>query len=75
MDMYPIQSGGSSLTPYMLPVGNYMFAPGVFLSDEDSNAFLSSLDSDTRDYVIKHTSEFRSKKEIDDCISRLHGES
>lgn len=55
--------------------GNYAFAPGIFPTREDSDSFLASLDSDTRDYVIKHTDEFRTKEDIIECINRLRGES
>ena len=54
--------------------GNYAFAPGVFPTDKDGDDFLASLDSDTRDYVIKHTDQFRSKEDIIECINRLHGQ-
>ena len=53
----------------------YTFAPGIFLTKEDSDSFMASLDSDTRDYVIKHTDDFRSKDDIMECIDRLHGEA
>ncbi|MBE5965787.1 MAG: hypothetical protein E7255_02270 [Lachnospiraceae bacterium] len=54
--------------------GAYAFAPGIFPTKEDSDSFLDSLDSDTRDYVIKHTDDFRSKEDIMECVQRLHGE-
>ena len=53
----------------------YTFAPGIFLTKEDSDNFMASLDSDTRDYVIKHTDDFRSREDIMECINRLHGEA
>lgn len=59
----------------IIPVSNYLFAPGIFYSDIDQNKYLSSLDSDTRDYVIKHTDEFRTRQDIDDCINRLHSKN
>lgn len=59
--------------PSFAMTGSYIFAPGVFMSEDERKDFLSSLDSDTRDYVIKHTDEFRTKQDIADCIERLHG--
>lgn len=53
--------------------GNYAFLSGIFPTMEDSEKFLASLDSDTRDYVLKHTDEFRTKADIIECINRLHG--
>ncbi|HKM05286.1 MAG TPA: hypothetical protein VJZ04_11990 [Lachnospiraceae bacterium] len=46
---------------------------GVFSSAQESNDYLSSLDSDTRDYVIKHTSDFNSKDELIKCVDELQG--
>jgi len=60
--------------PGYLPVGSLMFAPGIFFSESERNDYLASLDSDTRDYVIKHTDEYRSRQDIVDCVNRLHGE-
>lgn len=57
------------------PMSNYMFLPAFFSTEEDGNNYLSSLDSDTRDYVMKHTDEFRSKSDIIDCVNRLRNES
>lgn len=54
------------------PISSYMFAPGIFFTPNDENDFLSSLDSDTRDYVLKHTDEFRTRDDINECISKLH---
>lgn len=58
--------------PVFLPIYAYGFAPGIFIDDSERNDYLSSLDSDTRDYVLKHTDEFRSRQDIDDCIYKLH---
>lgn len=71
--MDPMQ--GSIMNSSMLPISGFAFAPGIFASDHEGEDFLSSLDSDTRDYVIKHTDEFRTKQDIVDCINRLHGKS
>lgn len=55
------------------PFGNNIFLASVFANSEEQSDYLASLDSDTRDYVMKHTDEFRSKQDIIDCIDRLHG--
>lgn len=62
----------SNPSPAIIPISSFMFAPGIFFTDTEQNDFLSSLDSDTRDYVVKHTDEFRTRQDIDDCINRLH---
>lgn len=54
------------------PFGNNIFLASVFTSIEEQEGYLNSLDSDTRDYVLKHTDEFRTKTDIHDCINRLH---
>ncbi len=46
------------------------FTPGAFMNFGDN--LLDSLDSDTRDYVIKHTGDNRTRQDILDCIDRLH---
>lgn len=47
--------------------------PGVFDSVQAESDYLSSLDSDTRDYVVKHTGEFSSRDEITKCVNELQG--
>lgn len=69
--MDPSQSANMAIPP----ITGYMFAPGIFLSPEEGDQFLSSLDSDTRDYVLKHTDELRTRRDIDECIARLRNES
>jgi hypothetical protein len=71
MQLFPLAQPIPSLQPF----GGFIFVPGVFSSVEEGNDYLSSLDSDTRDYVIKHTGEFSSKADIIDCVNKLHGES
>ncbi len=63
-----------SISP-MQPLGGFTFAPGIFPSVVEGNDYLSSLDSDTRDYVMKHTGDFRSRADVVECVNRLHGES
>jgi hypothetical protein len=63
----------TSTNPSFQPTGAFVFAQGIFNTDAEGNDFLSSLDSDTRDYVIKHTDEFRTRNDIFDCVNRLHG--
>lgn len=58
----------------MQSFGGVPFFPGVFASLQEGDEYLASLDSDTRDYVLKHTDEFRSRSDIIECVNRLHGE-
>lgn len=60
----------------IIPLGNVYpgFIPGVFTSAQDRDEYLSSLDSDTRDYVLKHTGEFSSKADLMECVNKLHGQ-
>lgn len=60
---------------YFQPYGGFIFAPGIFASSKEGNDYLSSLDSDTRDYVVKHTDEFRTMADIIECVNKLHRES
>lgn len=46
------------------------FMPGAFMNFGDN--YLESLDSDTKDYVLKHTGESRTRQDIVDCIDKLH---
>lgn len=81
---YTTSYGGDFMDPLSSPIptqpiitsqtyGNNLFMASMFASSEEENDFLASLDSDTRDYVLKHTDEFRTKQDIIDCIDRLHG--
>jgi|GEM_PF-1924740 len=74
MDPYlpipPVQPASTSQ-----PFNTFLLVPNIFASIEGGNEFLSTLDSDTRDYVIKHSGEFSSKADIIDCIDKLHGVS
>jgi hypothetical protein len=45
------------------------FMPGAFISNNSD--YLASLDSDTRDYVLKHTDASRTRQDILDCIDKL----
>ncbi len=47
------------------------FFPGAFMN-ASSEDYLDSLDSDTRDYVIKHTDTSRTRQDIIDCVDKLH---
>ncbi|MGF7146017.1 hypothetical protein HNQ56_004465 [Anaerotaenia torta] len=69
--MDPISFTSAAAYPTFLPTYGYFFAPGIFLNEMEGNNYLSSLDSDTRDYVLKHTDEFRSRQDIEDCVSKL----
>ncbi|MDD3172892.1 MAG: hypothetical protein PHF63_04410 [Herbinix sp.] len=72
--MNPITQNIGLPSSSIQPNNDVVFVPGIFASYEEVNDYLSSLDSDTRDYVIKHTSEFRSRADIIDCVNKLHGE-
>jgi hypothetical protein len=52
--------------------GTGFIMPGIFPTFDDENDYLSSLDSDTRDYVVKHTDDFRTRQDVIDCVYRLH---
>ncbi len=71
--MDPTQNQFTTSNTTILPFGSYMFIPGIFDSDQDRDSYLSSLDSDTRNYVLKHTEEFQSRQDILDCVKELHG--
>lgn len=55
------------------------FYPGFLVNSViplgDEEEYLASLDSDTRDYVIKHTEDLNSIDDIKECINKLHGDS
>jgi hypothetical protein len=57
--------------PYM----NSVYFARIFTSKDEEDEYLASLDSDTRDYVLKHTDDFSSKSDLIDCVNRLHGTS
>ena len=69
--MDPMQYS-STVIPAFVPYGSFAFAAGIFLNDEDRNSYLSSLDSDTRSYILNHPEEFGSRQEIDDFVSQMH---
>jgi hypothetical protein len=69
--MDPVQFG-TSMNPMLQPTSSIMFAPGIVNKVFSADDYLASLDSDTRDYVLKHTDESRTKEDIEDCIYRLH---
>jgi hypothetical protein len=54
------------------PYTNSIYFTSIFTSKDEEEDFLASLDSDTRDYVLKHTDDFRTKEEMLDCIRDLH---
>lgn len=64
-----------SSVSYMYPNGAYVFSPNVFLSSEEEHSFLSSLDSDTRDYVLKHTKDYHTRQDIINRVNDFHGKS
>lgn len=69
--MDPVQFG-TATNPMLNPTSSFMFVPAVTNNTNAAEDYLSSLDSDTRDYVLKHTDDFRSRQDIEDCVYRLH---
>ncbi len=67
--MDPQQTGGQPFPGYMPLAG---FVPGIFGTYGDGDDLLSSLDSDTRAYVMNNTEEPRSRQDIEDCLRNLH---
>ena len=66
------------LSPQQTPYDNLTYVNSLYVSSiqsyaEGTDDYLSSLDSDTRDYVIQHTGSRRNKADIIDCINELHG--
>lgn len=59
--------------PSFQQIGSNIIAPGFYVTGDENKDYLSTLDSDTRDYVLKHTDEFRTRQDILDCIDKLHG--
>lgn len=57
------------------PYISSLYAPDIFSSGDEENEYLASLDSDTREYVLRHSGEFSSKEDIFDCVNRMHGTS
>ncbi len=66
--MDPINSSYTSSNPIFA-----QFATNVFTSDIERDNYLSSLDSDTRAYVLKNTGEFRTIQDVEDCVNKLRG--
>jgi hypothetical protein len=69
---YPV-TPSQSITS--LPYYNSIYLSAIFATPQEQADYLASLDSDTREYVVSHTSEFRTREDIDDCIRKLHGGS
>lgn len=56
--------------PSAMPVTPILY--GVFDTLQDENDFLSSLDSDMREYVTNNPSEFTSRDDLMTFVNRLH---
>ncbi|HHV13774.1 MAG TPA: hypothetical protein GXX75_26250 [Clostridiales bacterium] len=69
--MDPMQYS-STIIPAYMPYGGIAFAAGIFMTDGDRDSYLSSLDSDTRSYILNHPEEFGTRQEIDDFVSQMH---
>lgn len=52
-------------------IENYFVTEGIFNSIEDGTDFLSQYDSDTRNYIMTHTSGIRTKADIVECVRKL----
>jgi hypothetical protein len=52
-----------------------LYYAGLFDTYQETDDYLNSLDSDTRDYVLNHSGEFSTRIDLIDCVKRLHGES
>ena len=48
------------------------FVPGIYPVPGNNSDYLASLDSDTRDYVLKHTDASRTQQDILNCVNELH---
>lgn len=55
-----------------LPMGNALFTPIVFGASVYDQEYLNSLDDDTREYVLNHTSDFQSRDEVIEFVNRIH---
>ncbi len=53
------------------PVVVNAMIPGIFPTIVDRDNYLSSLDTETRDYILQHTDDFRSVKDIADCVEEM----
>jgi hypothetical protein len=56
--------------PTALPITPILY-PGLFETMEIENDFLSSLDSDIREYVISNPSEFTSRDDLMAFVNRV----
>jgi len=58
-----------------VPTDNFFLYPAVFLAVNEENDYLASLDSDTREYVLRHTDENRTRADVIECINKLTGQA
>lgn len=58
------------MEPYYNPNYPFLF-PGLSFDNDPKETYLSGLDSDTRDYVLKHTNEYASREDLEECVYRL----
>lgn len=61
--------------PMQIPLIINAMVPGIFPTVSDRDNYLASFDSDTKDYIIKHTDDFRSIGDIEECVSQLRQKS
>ncbi len=71
MDPYTANTSPMQSVFTSVPFGNNIFLASVFVNEEDQNSYLSSLDSDTREYVLRHKDEFRTRQDIVDFVGRM----
>lgn len=67
--MDPFNSHTNDIPIPMVQI-NSGFIQGAFMEYGDD--YLNSLDSDTKDYVLKHTDASRTRQDIINCIEKLH---
>lgn len=69
-DMYPVPPVFPMI--YSEAATDYIAFPAFYLASKNtSDDMLSHLDSDTRSYVLKHTSSERTRSDIEDCVYNL----
>lgn len=65
------------MDPVQMPLMNPFYS-GFLVNNViplgDEEEYLTSLDSDTRDYVMKHAEDLNSLDDIRECINELHGD-
>lgn len=55
-----------------MPMSNFIFLPGIIGASDEDKEYLNSLDDDTREYILNHSSDFQSRDEVIEFVNRLH---